>query len=137
MEIDPEDDSLDRWIVRHYRYDPQRRQRRHVTVAAYSSRAEMNRAMDDLAGVIRDGIATGERDTRESVTGVHHPPGHLAAQAVAHRVRRAVEHGVDPRLVLDGDRLPSNVAILSWSDDGGHIGRWWHRWWPARRLRGG
>jgi hypothetical protein len=32
--VDPEDDSIERFIVRRYRYDSQRRERRHVVAVA-------------------------------------------------------------------------------------------------------
>jgi hypothetical protein len=38
--VDPDDDSRRRYIVKHYRYDPERRERRHVVVAAFDSRRE-------------------------------------------------------------------------------------------------
>lgn len=118
MEIDPEDDTLDRWVVRHYRYDPERRERRHVTVAAYDSAREQERALDALAAQVRTDIAAGERDDREHVTGCGCRLGYAAAQAAAHRVRRAMEHGADPRRALGEDTLPSNVGIFGWSADG-------------------
>jgi hypothetical protein len=38
--VDPEDDSIERFIVRHHRYDPLRRERRHVVVAAFDNEQE-------------------------------------------------------------------------------------------------
>jgi hypothetical protein len=32
--VDPQDDSIRRWVVHHYRYDPHRRERRHVLISA-------------------------------------------------------------------------------------------------------
>src|SRR5580700_7663243 len=39
-QVDPADDSIKRFIVRHYRYDPERRARRHVVVAAFDNEPE-------------------------------------------------------------------------------------------------
>jgi hypothetical protein len=36
--VDPEDDTIWRFIACHYRYDPQRQERRHVVVAAFDRR---------------------------------------------------------------------------------------------------
>jgi hypothetical protein len=41
-EVDPDDDSIRRFIVRHYRYDPDRHERRHVVVAAFDSEREFD-----------------------------------------------------------------------------------------------
>ena len=43
--IDPEDDTQDRFLVQHYRFDEGRNERRLVSVAAYSSRREALRDM--------------------------------------------------------------------------------------------
>ena len=43
--VDPDDDSIRRWVLRHYRYDPHRRQRRHVFVAAFDDKREFEAAM--------------------------------------------------------------------------------------------
>ena len=36
-EVDPDEDTIARWVVAHYRYDADRRERRHVVVAAFDS----------------------------------------------------------------------------------------------------
>lgn len=51
--VDPDDDSLRRYIVRHYRYDPVRRERRHVVVAAFGSRWEFWACLDAISEEIR------------------------------------------------------------------------------------
>lgn len=45
MEVDFADDSIDRWSVFHYRYDPERNEVRHVLLKAFSSRREMMKYM--------------------------------------------------------------------------------------------
>lgn len=43
--VDPNDDSIERWSVRWYRYDPDRHERRHVTVAAFDNASEYYECM--------------------------------------------------------------------------------------------
>lgn len=43
--VDPDDDSVWRWVLQHYRLDPQRKQRRNVIVAAYDNAAEFDAAL--------------------------------------------------------------------------------------------
>jgi len=47
-ELTPGDDSIERFIVRHYRYDPQRRGRRHVVVAAFDNEPEFRACMGSV-----------------------------------------------------------------------------------------
>ena len=54
-EVDPEDDSIRRFIVRHYQYDPRRHERRHVVIAAFDNEREMWARMEEI------GAGTGQR----------------------------------------------------------------------------
>jgi hypothetical protein len=38
--VDPDDDSIHRWVVWHYRYDSYRSERRNVVVAAFDNPGE-------------------------------------------------------------------------------------------------
>jgi hypothetical protein len=44
--VDPADDGIKRFIVRHSCYDPQRRERRHVVVAEFDNEPESDVCMD-------------------------------------------------------------------------------------------
>ena len=52
-QVDPQDDSIERFIVRHYRYGPQWHERRHVAASSgpplrlHAGRATMGRMPDD------------------------------------------------------------------------------------------
>jgi len=118
--VDPDDDSVWRWVLQHYRFDPQRRQRRNVTVAAYDNAAEFEAALSAHDRRIRVEIDAGDRDPREHVGGVVWPPGYHAEQARGRLVRDAVGHGVDPRPLLEDGPLPSNVVVFGWDADGQH-----------------
>lgn len=116
--VDPDDDSVWRWVLQHYRLDPQGRQRRNVIVAAYDNAAEFDAALAANSERIQVEIDAGDRDRREHVGGVVWHPGYHAEQARGRLVRDAVAHGVDPRPLLDDAPLPSNVVVFGWDPDG-------------------
>lgn len=116
--VDPDDDSVWRWVLRHFRFDPQRKQRRHVVVAAYDNAAEFEAALSAYRERTGLEIDAGDRDPREHVSGEVWPPGHHAEQARGRMVLDAVRHGVDPRRLLDDGPLPSRVAVFGWDADG-------------------
>jgi hypothetical protein len=110
--VDPADDGALRFIVRHYRYDPARHERRHVDVAAFDNEREFRACMKDVQHEIERRKGDGEPvDPREHVSGVVHEPGYGRRAANGRLVGRAISHGVAPRL-LDGLELPSNVSFL-------------------------
>lgn len=107
--VDPNDDSIQRWVVWHFRYDPERRQRRNVVVAAFDNVNEFNETIERLAAQLRDRKERGETvDRAEHFGGTSYEPGHHRLQDNAHMVKRAIEHGVTPP-GLDDIELPSNV----------------------------
>jgi hypothetical protein len=74
--IDPADDTVDRWILRWYRFDADRGERRHTTVAAFDNAAEFEAEMSRLAEQLRRRKAAGLSEDVEWITGVHHHPGY-------------------------------------------------------------
>lgn len=136
--VDVDDDGIRRFVVRHYRYDPARRERRHVVVAAFDNRREFNACLASVDAEIRKRRAAGERvETTEHASGIVREPGADRLAANGHVLRRAVEHGVDPRPWLDEMELPRNMALLSSDDDSGsgwlsRVRRLIRRWRPRR-----
>jgi hypothetical protein len=57
--IDPADDTVDRWIAQWYRFDTDRRERRHTTVVAFDNAAEWEAEMSRLAEHLRRRKAAG------------------------------------------------------------------------------
>ena len=118
-EVDPDDDTIWRWVVFQRRFDPARREHRDVPVAAYDNAAEFERELERYsAGVQEEGNDTGRGTRHPVVSGRVLHPGYRDAKARGHLVRRAIEHGVDPRRLLAGGPLPSNMAVFGVDDDG-------------------
>ena len=110
--VDPEDDSIERFIVRHYRYDPQRRERRHVVVAAFDNEQESDACMASVGGRIRARRERGEPvDPREHASVVVHEPGYLLRAANGHLLSRAIRRGAGGSSSEDLE-LPSNMSVL-------------------------
>jgi hypothetical protein len=120
--------------VRHYRYDPARRERRHVVVAAFDNRQEFEACLASVDADIKRRRAAGERvEANEHASGIVHEPGDDKLAANGHVLRRAMEHGVDPHPWLDDLELPQNIALLSGVDSGpGWLRGLIRRWRPGR-----
>jgi hypothetical protein len=108
--VDPEDDRIQRFVVHHYRYDPQRRERRHVVVAAFDNEPEFLACLES----VRAGIESrGElADPREHASGTVRESGYRRRAANGHLVRRAIRHGVATVPWLDELELPSNMSFV-------------------------
>lgn len=110
--VDFEDDTVRRFVVRHYAYDPDRRERRHRIIAVFGGKREFERVLDQLSEDLERRRAAGEDvDPREHYSGIVMEPGHLRRAANGHLVRRAVAHGVWPH-DLERLELPSNMAVF-------------------------
>jgi hypothetical protein len=119
---DPDDDTLLRYVVRRYSYDPARHERRHQVVAAFDNEREFNALIDSLARGLRDGRATSEPvDPQEHITGVVLEPGYSRRQADGRLLRRAVERGAVTDELLARLDLPANVgSVRAVKDDEDH-----------------
>lgn len=96
--VDPGDDAIERFIVQHYRYDPERRERRHVVVAAFDNEPEFLACIERVrAGIERRREAGEPVDRGEHASGVVHEPGYLRRAAAEHLMWRAIKHGVAGR----------------------------------------
>jgi hypothetical protein len=91
--VDPADDTIRRFIVRHYCYDPSRRERRQVEVAAFDNEAEFYDFSLKLHADIEERKRAGQAEPSEHVTGVVKEAGDQAMQAARRlewqRFRRA------------------------------------------------
>lgn len=112
--VDSEDDSLRRYIVRHYRYDPERHVRRHVVVAAFDSEREYKACFRAASEELERRKAGGEDvDPAEHVSGTVHEPGDRQRAANGRLIMRALSRGVQPGPWMDDLEMPSNIAFFS------------------------
>jgi len=112
--VDPQDDDVLRFIVQHYRYDPERHERRHVLVAAFDNEQEFLTCINTVRAQIEGSKSRGEPvDPREHASGALLEPGYRRRAANGHLVMRALRHGVRPGPWLDELELPSNVSVES------------------------
>ena len=111
-QVDPHDDSIQRFIVRHYRYDPKRRERRHVIVAAFDDESEFQACVHEVEAEIRRRREDGENDDwREHASGTIYEPGYLRRAANGHLVWRAIKRGISTPALRDLE-LPSNMSSM-------------------------
>ena len=109
--VDPDDDTIARWVVAHYRYDPQRRERRHLVVAAFDNPDEFHADIQTRAERLRARRESGEDvDRLERITGRTYAAGYRRQQRDAHLLKRSIEHGVAP--VIEDLDLPPNVSAM-------------------------
>jgi len=110
-QVDPGNDDIKRFIVRHYRYDPQRRERRHVVVAVFDNEPEFRACMNSLGDEIKARRDRGEPvEPGEHASGVVHEPGYLRRAANGHLVMRAIRHGATGSWIGELE-LPSNMSV--------------------------
>ena len=104
-------------VLYHYRFDPERGERRNVVVAAYDDEAEFHSQLARYAAAVTAEIAAGTRSPRENVSGGEKEAGYQAAHARGRNVGRAIAHGASPRAIMNSGSLPSNMAVISFSAD--------------------
>lgn len=86
--IDDTDDTLDRFVLRHYRHDAERHERRHVPIAAFDTEAEALNALEAEHADLAARRSRGEADEREHFTVIHLPPGYRAEQRARRHASR-------------------------------------------------
>ena len=74
--VDPFDESIDRWVVRRYRFDPERNERRHVPEIAFDNSTEMEEYVLRASVELHELQQNRQADDREHYSGVHWEPGH-------------------------------------------------------------
>ncbi|GAB3439080.1 hypothetical protein GCM10027517_12060 [Phycicoccus ginsengisoli] len=115
--VDADDDTIQRFVVRHYRFDPGRHERRHVVVDVFDTEAEYLAAIEAVRAGIEARRAAGEDvDPTEHASGITYEPGDRARAPTGHPLRRMVEHGVNPSLYINPEDLPSNITYVEASE---------------------
>jgi len=83
--VDPGDDSLNRYVLYHYRSDPDRNERRNVVVIAYDNEHEFLAEIERWSQLLNERQSRGEAEPVEHVFGLLKPPG-ATAQAARERI---------------------------------------------------
>jgi hypothetical protein len=110
--VEPDDDTIRRFIVHHYRFDPARRERRNVVVAAFDNEPEFLACVECLRAEIARRRERDEGvDPREHASGVVHEPGYLRRAATGHLLRRAIKRGV-AGIQFEESELPFNMSVF-------------------------
>jgi hypothetical protein len=82
--VDPDDDNIQRYVVRHYAHDPERHERRHQVVAAFDNKTEFLRLLDKLNDVLERRRETAAAvDVLEHYTGVMLEKGTVGGRRTA------------------------------------------------------
>ena len=93
--VNPDDDSVIRYVVRYYRYDPDRHERRHVVEAAFDNDEEMWAWMNEGA-TARAREAAGYREPVEHYSAAVMEPGYNLRARQKHLERRRARRGLAP-----------------------------------------
>jgi hypothetical protein len=118
--VDPDDDSISRFVVQHFRYDPERRQHRRIPVAAYDNEAEYEAGIAALQADLDRRRREGEDvDPRERATGMSHRAGDRDRQAYRRFLMRSFSHGVDVRPFLAERPAPGGLVFMFLDDEDG------------------
>ena len=91
--VDPDDDSIERWVVHHYRYDPARRERRNVVIGAFDNEPEFMAFIHERSKELRAAKERGEAEAVEWLSGMCRWPGYQAEMRAARRARNALFGG--------------------------------------------
>jgi hypothetical protein len=111
--VDPDDDEIQRHIVQHYAFDPERRERRHRIVGAFDNEREALELFDQLSRELGRRRESGEPvDRREHYRATVLEAGHRRRHANARLLRAAQRRGVPIDHLQDDLELPASVAIL-------------------------
>src|SRR5262252_10773894 len=90
-QVDPDDDGIDRWVVRWYAYDPLRHERRHQVVAAFDNESQFQALLAQSREQLQQRRDTGEDiDVQEHYSGVYLEPGYRQRQPKRRLIWRAI-----------------------------------------------
>jgi hypothetical protein len=119
--VDPDNDGIQRYVVRRYAHDPLRHERRHQVIAAFDNEQEFRQLFDRLADDLKRRRAAGEPiDPSEHYTGVMLEPGYRRRQRDGRVLKEAIRHRVSISDEFIGRLdLPGNISIArSAKEDG-------------------
>ncbi len=93
--VDPDDDEIERYVIRRYAHDPQRHERRHQVVAAFDNEQEFRRLLETLTSELEHRRDAGEQiDPAEHYSGHRLEPGYGRRQRDGRALRGAIRRRV-------------------------------------------
>jgi hypothetical protein len=108
-QVDPDDDGIDRWVVRRYAYDPLRHERRHQVMAAFDNEGQFQVLLAQSREQLQQRRDTGDDiDIREHYSGVHLEPGYRQCQQNRRLSWRAIARA-NPDAVRERLELPAEA----------------------------
>ena len=115
--VDVDDDNIRRFVVRHFRFDPERHERRNVVVAAFDNEDEFIKLIHSIEADIKQRADAGAFvDKNEHASGMCLEPGHSRAAARGRFITKSLRHGVAPGPWLSEVEPPSNMWVMQFDD---------------------
>jgi hypothetical protein len=109
-EVDINNDSITRFVVRHYKYNQNSNHFYHLSVVAFNKKREMlntiKKLNDQLAG-LKD-VESNLKN--EYFYGVIYVPGHFAKTSQMHMINKMIRHGVDPNNHSSQEQIPGLLS---------------------------
>jgi hypothetical protein len=111
--VDPDDDEIERYVVRRYAHDPLRHERRHQIVAAFDNKQEFRRSLETLTRDLERRRDAGEPiDPAEHHSGHRLEPGDGRRQRDGRLLRKAIRRRVSiSDEFIDRLDLPGNMVV--------------------------
>jgi hypothetical protein len=113
--VDPDDDNIRRYVVRHYAFDPDRYERRHGVVAAFDDEGEFMELIHRRKEDVDRRRSTGEElSALDYYSGVALEPGYRRRVAIQRLALKAIERGVS--------LSEATLAWVDWYPNNGFVG---------------
>ena len=112
--VDPDDDTIHRWVVRHYAQDSDRHERRHQVVAAFDNEAEFLRLLRGLNNDLERRRDAGEPVERsEHYSGQMLEPGYRRRQQDGRLLKRLIRRRATiSDELIERLELPQGMSLL-------------------------
>lgn len=105
-EIDISDDSLTRFVVKHYKFDRSTKHFVHLELMAFDNKKEFEKKISELGKSLQILQNANKVSSSEYVYGVIYQPGHFAQTNQMHTVKKMIRHGVNPNAYSSQNGIP-------------------------------
>lgn len=104
-EVDINNDSLTRFVVKHYKYDQKSNHYSHLNVIAFNNKHEMKNKIKKLNNHLDSLKSNNVAYKKEYFYGVIYKPEHFAKTNQMHLINKMIRHGVSPTKHLPPDQI--------------------------------